>query len=209
MNFNYLIEYNSKIIGVFNTFNDAELFSLSCIQNNFMKNEFVKILVFHSNSCYCSEIKYITNFKKFNFININNNLSNSDNILNSDSNNIVNSDNILNSDFNNNDSDKNYPNNNNNKEEENIELEEFRHKKIELQHEINLINCEKRKLEEKKNIYESDLKLFNIFINKSSDEVPELFISKFNIMKKLNNENKLNFDNYYNNIYEEYEIDSD
>ena len=183
MNFNYLIEYNNKIIGVFNTFDDAELFVLSCSQNNLIKNEYIKILVFHSNSCYCSEIKYITNSKKFNFINIANNLSDVNKTILSNS--------------------------NKNNEKENIELEGFRHKKIELQHEINLINNEKNKLEEKKNIYESDFKLFNIFINKNSNEIPELFISKFNIMKRLYNENKLNFDNYYNNIYEEYEIDSE
>jgi hypothetical protein len=53
---NYLIEYNNKIIGVYNTFNDAELCVLGNLQNNlFIDN--VKILTFHSNSCYCTEVK--------------------------------------------------------------------------------------------------------------------------------------------------------
>ena len=35
---NYLIEYNNKIIGVYNTFEDAELFILGNIQNNLFNN---------------------------------------------------------------------------------------------------------------------------------------------------------------------------
>ena len=100
---NYLIEYNTKIIGVYNTYNDAELFILGNMQNNLFDND-VKILTYKSNSCYCCEVK---NFK----------IDNLDTVDNE------------------------------------ININEIMEKKANLTHEINLINLQKKKIEEKKNIY--------------------------------------------------------
>jgi hypothetical protein len=169
---NYLIEYNNKIIGVYNTFNDAEIFILGNLQNNLF-NYNVKILTFKSNSCYCTEVK--------NYYDIDSN------------NNVIDA---LSDDCNN----KN-------------EL------KGKLQHEMNILNVQRKKLNEKQNIYDNDLKLFNIFQDKNLDEIPELFKKKFNIIKNLNEINNLNINSYYdmlNNIefkneenYDNFEIDTD
>ena len=165
---NYLIEYNNKIIGVYNTFEDAELYILGNIQNNLFNNN-VKILTFKSNSCYCTEIK--------NYFDYDNN---------NDTNNI-----------------------------EDINIEKQNIIKAELQHEINMINYNKKKLDEKKKIYENDLKLFQLFKNKDVNDIPILFKDKFKIINNLNEINDLNIDSYFNQlnkinniVYDEFEIDN-
>ena len=166
---NYLIEYNDKIVGVYNTYSDAEVFILGNIQNKLFKYN-VKILTFKSNSCYCTEVK--------NYYNINNNTE-IDKEINID--------------------------------EKNIE-------KANIQHELNLLNFNKKKINEKINIYDNDLKLYNNFIDNKIVDIPILFKNKFNIMNNLKNNNNLNIDFYFleldkitsdNDIYEEFEIDND
>lgn len=302
----YLIEHNNKIIGVYDVFSDAELFVKSCIQNNFMLSDNVRILTFYTNSCYCIDIKYfninfnnnttsttnindnnkqnqshtipnvnnqsmkqpstIINDTKHNYQSIfstsnnedslfynnnlfpdnnflpNNNLFHDNNLLPDNNlcpndqnvqnklsttvqnqfinfkNNIQKNNNEINN-FNSNKINKinnlnnlntNEINDSNNENlEENLELINMKNKKIELQHELNMIQCEKKKLEERKIIYDNDLKLFNLFHNDDKIIIPELFQTKFQIMKTLNDCNNLNFTSYYDIIYEEYEIDSD
>jgi hypothetical protein len=162
---NYLIEYNNKIIGVYNTFSDAELFILGNLQNNLF-NHNVKILTFRSNSCYCSEIK--------NYYEID---SKNNNINEIDS----------------------------NENENNINLKY--ELKAKLQHEKNLLNNKQKKLNEKKNIYENDLKLFQIFKDESIDDIPKLFLDKFKIINKLLINNNLNIDSYFN-LLDELELKS-
>ena len=145
---NYLLEYNDKIIGVFNTFQDAELYTLGCIQNNLI-NHNVKILTFKSNSCYCSEIK--------NYYDID-------------------------------DLDKT------------IDYNQISQTKATLLHELNLLNHEKKKIEEKKNIYNNDLKLYELF-KLNQNEIPALFKNKFNIFNKLSDKDQLNIENYFNELY--------
>lgn len=157
---NYLIEYNNKIIGVYNTFSDAELFILGNLQNNLF-NHNVKILTFRSNSCYCSEIK--------NYYEIDSK-------------------------------------DNENENESNINMKY--ELKAKLQHEKNLLNNIQKKLNEKKNIYENDFKLFQIFKDKSIDEIPKLFLDKFKIINKLLINNNLNIDSYFN-LLDEIELKSD
>ena len=75
--------------------------------------------------------------------------------------------------------------------------------KIILQHKINLLKKKKEKIEESKNVYNNDLKLFNIFKEcKDLDptfEIPELFTTKYIIMEKLNNNNELSWENFIKN----------
>ena len=72
--------------------------------------------------------------------------------------------------------------------------------KIEIQHKINILKIQKEKIEESKRIFENDLKLFNLFNESkqkdSNFEIPELFNKKYEIMIKLNNDNKLNWDEF-------------
>jgi hypothetical protein len=80
---------------------------------------------------------------------------------------------------------------------------EMAKQKIDLQHKINILKKQKEKIEESKNVYENDLKLYKIFKqSKESDvnfKVPELFIKKYEIMEKLNCDNILSWENFIKN----------
>lgn len=71
----------------------------------------------------------------------------------------------------------------------------------EIQNELNLLKKQKEKLEESKKVYEVDIELYNKFktIKKENInfEIPEMFIDKYDLMEKLENENKLCWENYH------------
>lgn len=101
--------------------------------------------------------------------------------------------------------------------EELEELDKIAKEKIELQHNINLLKCEKEKLKELKQQYEIDINLFNLITeelnSKIIDKIPELFDDKYKIIKKLKETNELNFDNFNRlykrlNTYEEFTSNS-
>jgi len=171
-NYNYLIKYKNTIIGVYNTLENAELFIFSCIQNNLMKQiNNIQILKYKSNSCYCCDI--------INFSLSNNNIG--------------------------------LPEENSNIESEEFNTEEqeeneknkilYSNKQTELTHELNLIKLQEKNLNEKKETYIIDLKLFNQFndnYNNEIDTIPELFRDKFIFMKQLYDNNNLKFEFYLN-----------
>ena len=80
---------------------------------------------------------------------------------------------------------------------------EMAKQKIDLQHKINILKKQKEKIEESKNVYENDLKLYKIFNqSKESDvnfKVPELFLKKYEIMERLNCDNMLTWENFIKN----------
>ena len=60
----YVIEYNNKILGVYDNYNQLELFLNSSIQNNFINSDNLYIVSFNTNSCHLLEkkiYKYIFN----------------------------------------------------------------------------------------------------------------------------------------------------
>jgi hypothetical protein len=77
----------------------------------------------------------------------------------------------------------------------------------ELQRNINKLKLQKEKINESKQVYESDLKLFNIFKNsvETNDnfEIPVIFAKKYEIMNKLFIEDKLSWENFINNYKNE------
>ncbi len=165
----YLIELNNNIIGAYNNLNDAETYIYSCFQNNFFLS--AKIKIFKLNSCFSLETKSYTSNKiiKTDIKPINNNP-------------------IL------------TPKENNISQENNDKLLKIAKQKIEIQHNINILKIQKEKIEESKRVFENDLKLFNLFNeSKQKDfnfEIPELFKKKYDIMIKLNNDNKLNWNEF-------------
>jgi hypothetical protein len=165
----YLIELNNNIIGAYNNLNDAETYIYSCFQNNFFLS--AKIKIFKLNSCFSQETKLYTSEKiiKTDIKPINNNP-------------------IL------------TPKENNISQENNDKLLKIAKQKIEIQHNINILKIQKEKIEESKRVFENDLKLFNLFNeSKQKDfnfEIPELFKKKYDIMIKLNNDNKLNWNEF-------------
>ena len=84
---------------------------------------------------------------------------------------------------------------------------EMAKQRIDLQHKINLMKKQKEKIEESKNVYENDLKLFTMFKaskdTNSSFEIPELFIKKYEIMNKLFLNNELSWENFIKNYQHE------
>jgi hypothetical protein len=80
---------------------------------------------------------------------------------------------------------------------ESEEYKELMQKKIDTKHEINELKKQKIKLEEDKESYEYDLKIYNKLKNdKEKIEnfvIPEIFNLKYNIYKKLEESNELNF----------------
>lgn len=185
----FLIEYNNRIIGVYSTFEQAELFVLSCLQNNLINGN-INILTYKTNSCYYVNRKeYSTQNKKP----ITEKKVIEENKI---------PDKVI---------DYNDPT-----------IIEINKKKIELQHNINLLKQKKEKLEELKTVYNNDIKLFEMFSeNKNINptfEIPELFVEKYKVMEKLNNENNLNWesfykeykhDNNYNDYFGENEYEND
>lgn len=84
-----------------------------------------------------------------------------------------------------------------------IESEEYKklmQKKIDTKHEINELKKQKIKLEEDKESYEYNLKIYNK-LKKDKEKIenfviPEIFTLKYNIYKKLEESNELNFNAY-------------
>lgn len=70
--------------------------------------------------------------------------------------------------------------------------------KIEIQHNINMLNVQKEKVKEYKQIYDNDIKLYDIFKKEKEKNVdfviPELFELKFKIFNLLDKSNKLTFE---------------
>jgi len=190
----YLVEYNNKIIGAYKKYKLAKLFILSCYQNNFMIHE-AKIISIKDNSCY--------QITTCNIDNNNNNDINNNNNINNDINN--------NNNNNNNNNDINDINDNNNNNLDEL-IDENNNKLTNILTDVNNINNKlnslkiiKNKIEEYKNIFDVDIKLYDLFNDKINNDnnfvIPELFIEKFNIIKKLNDSNNLSLFEYINQVY--------
>jgi hypothetical protein len=94
-----------------------------------------------------------------------------------------------------------------------LQLIKLAEDKIAIQHKINMLKVLKERMSELKEIYNNDIKLYNKFklnlIDDSKFIIPELFKDKFIIFQKLDNENRLDCDNFlkeynHNNTYEDY-----
>lgn len=178
----YLIDINDKIIGTYNNLSDAETYILGCFQNNFYTS--AKIKIFKINSCYSIETKSYASSNPT--ITVNKPITNEKIII------------------------KENPSFQDNNEE----FLQMAKQKIEIQHKINILKNQKEKMEESKRVFENDLKLFNLFYESkqkdSSFEVPELFKKKYDIMIKLNIDNKLTWNEFIKefhtgeNNYEDY-----
>lgn len=172
----FLIEYNNKIIGVYNTFNDAETFVLSCLQNRLMTHT-VKILTFRLNSCFQIESKQISLNKQP----INKQYASHIKPI------------VI--------QQKNIDTKSVNIDPKSAEtLQKIAKEKIDLQHKINMLKNHKKKLDESKNVYENDIKLFELFNDSKTNDpafiIPELFREKYNIMHKLKTQQNLSWETF-------------
>lgn len=181
----FLIRYKNKIIGVYNNFDKAKIFILSCLSNNLMIGS-ADILVYNKNSCNCIDTINIILEKEIKPI------------AKEDIKEIKPSIKII--------EEKHF-------NYDNPEYIKLADDKNNLQHKINMLKIQKEKIRESKEIYDNDIILFNKFkkniLNDSKFIIPELFNDKFEILKKLEEENELNWENFikyynHNNIYSDY-----
>ena len=188
----YIVEHNNKVIGVWDTFDYAKSFVLGCKQNNFFNLNNIFIKTYQLNNCFCLETIKMDDI----------NLENVQNSLQTDLNKKS-----LNFSHKEPCEVKIFPKAND------PEIIKMNNLKIDLQHNINLLKKQKKKIEESKNTFDSDYNMFHLFIkNKLLDStfiIPEIFIEKFELMNKLNNENKLTWENFtkdfsHSNLYNEY-----
>jgi len=108
---------------------------------------------------------------------------------------------------NNNNNNLNNNNLNNNIEqvtELSFEEEEKRNKeKCEVEYELNNLKKNKDKIDESKKTYKVDLDLYQKFKklknNSNEFEIPQLFIEKYRVFEMIENDNNLNWENFYTN----------
>jgi hypothetical protein len=222
--YSYLVEYEGKIIGTYKKVYDAESFILSCLQNNFMKN-FALIHTYRGNSCFRQSTKKVDLETYTELCNFNDETTYSNSLsesttdtlsYESSSNSMSSTDTDVSAKLK-----KNTPvkvvcepvNKSVNIDYSNPIVLEMAKQKIDLQHKINMMKKQKEKIEESKNIYENDLKLFNMFrASKDSNptfEIPELFTKKYEIMFELYLKNELSWENFvkkyqHENFYGDY-----
>lgn len=187
----FLIQYKNKIIGVYTDLDQAKLFINSCMSNNLI-TEPVNILVYTTNSCYCTNTINMT-FKNSKTSIIEHKIETpivQNNIVMPIVKEIDYNDPLF------------------------LKLADD---KIVLQHKINMLKVQKERIKETKEIYDNDIKLYSKFkeiLNKDNTFIiPELFKEKFDLFKKLDGENKLNWESFmkeyeHSNIYTDFKLNS-
>lgn len=182
----YLVEYNNQTIGVWNSLESAKTFIMGCHQNGLMIS-FANIKTYKINTFFCFETETV-------------NISNIK---------------LEKSKIN---DEKSKLNENQVKSTYKIDPKdpvyiEMTKQKTELQHKINMLKQQKKKIENSKTTYINDYKLFELFTESKQRDptfiIPEIFTRKFNLMTVLQNENKLSWENFvkefqHENVYNEY-----
>ena len=162
----FILILKNEAIGIYDNEEILNNFINGCLQNNFFNKDDIKIKKYNINSINCLNIENKVIPEK--------NLETKKNL----------------------ETEKNLEN----KKKELIESEEYKklmQMKIDTKHEINELKKQKIKLEEDKESYEYDLKIYKKLKNEKEKienfEIPEIFTLKYNIYKKLEESNELNF----------------
>ena len=200
----YLVKYQNKIIGTYLQYETAELFVLSCLKNNLMKNHAI-IIAYQADSCVqlsTKKVKIIHDIDSNSYSNSDNSDNNSDTGEHSESENK---------------SENKSKNKSEDGSEDDNNLIKLINKKKKLNHKLNIINYNKKKFEEALTLFNSDKLLYEQFSNFIKNdplfEIPELFKEKYIIFDKLNKEDRLTFNDYNieiigNNPYIQYQINT-
>ena len=162
----FILFLKNEAIGIYDNEEILNNFINGCYQNNFFNKDDIKIKKYNINSINCLNIENKVIPEK--------NLETKKNL----------------------ETEKNLEN----KKKELIESEEYKklmQMKIDTKHQINQLKKQKIKLEEEKESYEYDLKIYKKLKNEKEKienfEIPEIFTLKYNIYKKLEESNELNF----------------
>ena len=86
--------------------------------------------------------------------------------------------------------------------EKKVLLEEEKVELFELNRELNILKLQQKRLQEKKVEFEANCELYQRFKKEKENDItfiiPELFSDKFNLMKNLEETDKITFENYIN-----------
>jgi len=198
-----ILKVNERLCGIYNSEDLVNNFINSCLNCNFIKKSDKVLLQYYQiNSFILNDTKVINlsdkSLNNIQTVEINNNNSNIyEEFSDSDSDvsevSSIDATNFLNI---------------KKKERENFnKFIELGQEKIELQSQINKLNLDKKKLNEKKIKYDCDIELYEKFKNLKKEnqnfEIPELFIKKFDLFEKLEKDNDLNFEAFIDKYVDE------
>ena len=189
----FIVEYEKQIIGIWDSYESAKTFIMGCHQNKLMISV-ANIKTYQINTCFCLE----TNCIELLYQNISHSNEKS-NIYTKKS--LDFSENVVEEKV----KDKDYFTS--------PAYMEITKQKKELQHTINMLKQQKKKIEESKTTYANDYKLFKLFTESKQKDpnfiIPEIFSKKFDLMTDLNNKNNLSWETFvsnfqYENMYNDY-----
>jgi len=173
---NHVLMLNNNVIGVFNSMTQLNNYVDGCVQNNFFTKEMICVKTFVVNSCFNVDLP-VCNLQANN----NNKILLLKNVKSSP---VRNTQQPVKDDV--------------KKSEEYLKIQQD---KAELTHKINMLKNNKKKIENEMSIFNTEVELYKKFKhNLETDKtfsVPELFDIKYKLYSSLDNENKLNFDDYY------------
>lgn len=174
---NHVLMLNNNVIGVFNSTLQLNNYVDGCVQNNFFTKEMICVKTFVVNSCFNVDLP-VNNSQVNNKILL---LKNAKTNVSNPVKNIT------------------LPVKDDSKNSE--EYLKIQQDKAELTHKINMLKNNKKKIENEMSIFNTEVELYKKFKhNLETDKtfsVPELFDIKYKLYLSLDNENKLNFEDYY------------
>ena len=173
---NHVLMLNNNVIGVFNSTLQLNNYVDGCVQNNFFTKEMICVKTFVVNSCFNVDLP-VCNLQANN----NNKILLLKNVKSSP---VRNTQQPVKDDV--------------KKSEEYLKIQQD---KAELTHKINMLKNNKKKIENEMSIFNTEVELYKKFKNNLETDktfcIPELFDIKYKLYLSLDNENKLNFDDYY------------
>jgi len=198
-----ILKVNEKLCGIYNSEDLVDNFIKSCLNCNFIKkNDNVVLQYYQINSFILNDTKVINlNDNVINNIQIvkNNNDDVNYNIYEEFSDSEISEDSSVDA--------TNFLIKKKKKRENFNKFIELGQEKIDLQSQINKLNLDKKKLNEKKIKYDCDIELYEKFKNLKKEnqnfEIPDLFIKKFNLFLKLEEDNDLNFEAFIDKYVDE------
>jgi hypothetical protein len=200
-----ILKVNERLCGIYNSDDLVNNFINSCLNCNFIKKSDKVLLQYYQiNSFILNDTKIINlrdkSLNNIQTVEINNDNSNIYEEF-SDSESDVSSSDVSSIDA------TNFLNIKKKERENFNKFIELGQEKIELQSQINKLNLDKKKLNEKKIKYDCDIELYEKFKNLKKEnqnfEIPELFINKFHLFEKLEQDNDLNFEAFIDKYVDE------
>jgi len=180
---------NNKILGVFDNEISLNYFIDGGIQNNYFKKNNITVETFGMNSCFCfnkvdsKEITVENKLSKEEFIKKNEDISREKLLKRLEEASLQKALDKKKKEL-----------------EDSQEFKDMKQQQIDVVHEINELKCKKKKLEEDKSSFNYDVELYKNLnkekIKNPDFKIPELFSLKYDLISRLEETNKLDFDSF-------------